>query len=214
MTYLQLVNMVLRRMREKEVDDVQATSYSKLIGDLLNDVKTEVEMAWNWDALRTTALVTTEAEYFNYVLEGAIQGTRLIDAWNDTKQIALTPMSTRLAEYRFLTQRSTNFPTSYNFNGLDSRGFLQVDVWPIPDAQYDLTFNLIVPQIRLDVNEEPVLVPWQPVVEGTVARAIQERGEDGGTTFEAAYGRYQQALGDAIAIDANLHSDETTWIPE
>jgi hypothetical protein len=39
MTYVQLVNSVLRRLRENEVTTVQSDNYSKLIGDLVNDAK-------------------------------------------------------------------------------------------------------------------------------------------------------------------------------
>ena len=39
MTYKDLVNNVLRRLRETEVSSVQTNSYSKLIGDLVNDAK-------------------------------------------------------------------------------------------------------------------------------------------------------------------------------
>ena len=35
--YVQLVNSVLRRLRENEVTTVQSDNYSKLIGDLVND---------------------------------------------------------------------------------------------------------------------------------------------------------------------------------
>ena len=37
MTYLQLVNSVLRRLREEEVSTVSQNSYSKLIGEFVND---------------------------------------------------------------------------------------------------------------------------------------------------------------------------------
>ena len=43
MTYLQLVNSVLRRLREDEVTTVGQTSYSKLIGEFVNDAKRTVE---------------------------------------------------------------------------------------------------------------------------------------------------------------------------
>ena len=39
MTYLQLVNSVLRRLRENEVDSVNQNNYSKLIGEFVNDAK-------------------------------------------------------------------------------------------------------------------------------------------------------------------------------
>ena len=49
MTYLQIVNKVLRRLRENEVSSINENPYSLLIGDLVNVVKREVEDAWDWD---------------------------------------------------------------------------------------------------------------------------------------------------------------------
>ena len=43
MTYLDLVNNVLRRLREDEVSSVSESSYSKLVGDFVNDAKQFVE---------------------------------------------------------------------------------------------------------------------------------------------------------------------------
>ncbi len=54
MTYLNLVNNVLRRLREEEVTSVQGSTYSKMVGDFVNDAKRMVEDAWDWSALRTT----------------------------------------------------------------------------------------------------------------------------------------------------------------
>ena len=50
-TYLQLVNDVLVRLRETTVSSVSQTSYSALIGALVNDAKREVEDAWQWSQL-------------------------------------------------------------------------------------------------------------------------------------------------------------------
>jgi predicted N-acetyltransferase YhbS len=56
MTYLELVNKVLRRLRESEVSTVQgvgnANQYARLIGDFINEAKSQVEVAWDWSALR------------------------------------------------------------------------------------------------------------------------------------------------------------------
>jgi hypothetical protein len=71
MTYLQLVNSVLRRLREDEVTTVGQTSYSKLIGEFVNDAKRTVEDSYDWTALRTTLTVSTTTDTFNYVLTGS-----------------------------------------------------------------------------------------------------------------------------------------------
>lgn len=212
MTYLEMVNRVLRRMREKEVSSVSSTSYSRLIGDLLNDVKDEVEQAWNWSSLRYTFKAETVPSLLNYVLVGAKQGSRLINAWNDTDQISLKALTTEGAERLFLQQRDPGSPSAYSFNGVNADDYLQVDVWPIPNGVYELTFNMFVPQDILVNDGTKIRVPWKPVVEGTVARAIQERGDDGSTGAELQNARYKQALSDAIASDANQHDDEVTWV--
>ena len=79
MTYLQLVNSVLRRLREDEVSSVSQNSYSKLIGEFVNDAKRSVEDAYDWTALRTTLTVTTDDTTFNYVLTGSQNRMKLLD---------------------------------------------------------------------------------------------------------------------------------------
>ena len=84
MTYLQLVNSVLRRLREDEVTSVSQNSYSKLIGEFVNDAKRSVEDSYDWTALRTTLVVTTDDTTFNYVLTGSQNRMKLLDVINDT----------------------------------------------------------------------------------------------------------------------------------
>ena len=71
MTYLQLVNSVLRRMRETETDTIENSndSYVKLVGEFVNDARRIVEDAWDWSALRTTLIAETQAGVFNLKLE-------------------------------------------------------------------------------------------------------------------------------------------------
>ena len=95
MNYIEIVNSVLRRLREIEVSSVQETPYSKLIGDLVNAVKREVEDAWSWSALRTTLTATTTNNLFNYVLVGSTTRIKVLDVINDTDNIIMTQKSTR-----------------------------------------------------------------------------------------------------------------------
>jgi hypothetical protein len=46
MTYLQLVNKVLTRLREDTVSTVSQNTYSALVGEFVNDAKRLVEDAW------------------------------------------------------------------------------------------------------------------------------------------------------------------------
>ena len=59
MTYLDLINGVLRRLREDTVTTANETDYSQLVGEFVNDAKKQVELAHKWSALRTTVTLST-----------------------------------------------------------------------------------------------------------------------------------------------------------
>ena len=69
MTYLQLVNNILKRLREDEVGSVNENHYSKLVGAFVNDAKRAVEDSWQWHSLLEAVTVTTEAGTASYDLE-------------------------------------------------------------------------------------------------------------------------------------------------
>ena len=214
MTYLQIINAVLRRLRETEVTDVNETDYSKLIGEYVNSVKKEVEAAWDWNALRTTLTLNTEDGVFNYTLLGSGSRFRVSDVVNDTSNYMLQQKGAAWMNRRFLTvdtQRST--PSFYSFNGVDSNLDSAVDLYPVPDGVYTLRFNVTIPQDDLADNTDTLQIPSEPVIQGTLARAISERGEDGGRLSNDQYILYRSAMADEIAIEAGRFSDETVWYP-
>jgi hypothetical protein len=211
-TYLQLVNDVLIRLRENEVTSVFDSAYSKLIGKFINDSKRQVEDAYNWNALSDTLSAVTGADIFNYVLVGSGQRFRVIDVLNDTSDDYLRIKTTADMNRSFLlTTTETGSPRYYNFNGTDANGDTQVDLYPIPDGVYNLRFNIIKPQLPLSANADTLLVPPEPVIFGAVARAIAERGEDGGLAANEIYALYKQSLGDAIALESGRYLEEDSW---
>lgn len=210
MTYLEIVNKVLRRLREQEVQSLTANSYSTLIADLVNEVKRDVENAWNWSALRETITVATAADLYNYTLTSSGTRFRVIDVINDTSNFIMRPATTREYNSQFLVgDFSKGAPISYNFNGVSSAGDTQVDIFPIPDSVYNVRFNLVIPQADLVNTTDELLIPAPLVVEGTIARAISERGEDGG--FMEQEQRFRSTLADYIAIESGQRPEETIW---
>ncbi len=210
MTYLEIVNSVLRRLRENEVSSVNETAYSKMIAEMVNDVKREVEDAWNWDVLRTTLTANTANGLFNYVLVGSGTRFRVLDVINDTSDYVMAYRPTSWFDAVFLAQNAQNgSPIYYNFNGVDSNGDSQVDLFPIPDGVYSVRFNLVLPQADLVNDADVIEVNAQAVIFGTVARAIEERGDDGG--LMAAEDRYRSHVSDLIAIEANRRPNELIW---
>jgi len=214
MTYLEIVNEVLVRLRESEVTSVSDTPYSKLISKFVNDAKRQVEDAYNWNALSETLTVTTAPDLFNYVMTGSGQRFRVLDVLCLEKDNFLTFKTTREMDNLFLNQTvQKDFPTYYNFNGVDANGDTQVDLYPVPNAIYNVNFNIIKPQAALATNSTRLLVPSEPVVFLAYAKALAERGEDAGLGSSEAYQLYSNSLADHIAIEESRYPDENIWTP-
>jgi hypothetical protein len=213
MNYIQLVNSVLRRLRETEVSSVADNAYSKLIGEFVNDAKRQVEDAYPWNALSDTLTASTADGIFNYILNGSGQRFRIIDVLNDSSNVVVQNATTRWMNDQFLlTTAQRGSPSYYNFNGTNSNGDTQVDLYPIPDGVYEIRFNVIKPQVALVSDADILLVPSEPVIFNAAARAIAERGEDGGILAgEMAY-IYNQSLADAIAIESGRYIEESAWM--
>ena len=213
MNYIQLVNSVLRRLRETEVSSVADNAYSKLIGEFINDAKRQVEDAYAWNALSETLTATTADTIFNYILVGSGQRFRIIDVLNDTSNTVVQNATTRWMNDQFLlTSAQKGSPAYYNFNGTNSNGDTQVDLFPIPNGVYQLRFNIIKPQVALSADADTLLVPSEPVIFNAAARAIAERGEDGGILAGEMAFIYNQSLADAIAIESSRYIEESAWM--
>jgi hypothetical protein len=223
-TYLSAVNSVLKRLREREVTSVNNTTYSRLVGELVNDVKREVEDAWNWTHLKSTIQVTTIPGSFRYELNGSGQRFRLINdylgrpaVFNDTEDVYLqkSPSTRWMSRQLNHDDVTENQPDWFEFNGFTSDGDVVVDLYPIPDKAYSINFDLIIPQEDFNTNgtddDTVIQCPVQPIVLGSWSRAIYERGEDNGYLSDLAYRDYQTALADAISHDTNNTSDEPNW---
>lgn len=211
-TYLQLVNNVLIRLRETEVSSVGDTPYSSLIGVFVNDAKREIEDAHDWNALATTILVNTVANTRTYTLTGSGVRFRTDDVINDTQDCPMTQVSKDwLNRQYYLGTVQNAAPVYYSYPSVDASGDTQVDVWPRPDKAYNLRFEVIIPQNDLTANSDIVKVPAHLVQLLAYAKAVGERGEDGGSSFGEIYQQYRLALADAIAIERNRSADSVVW---
>jgi hypothetical protein len=211
MTYLQMVNSVLRRLRETEVSSVTDNAYSTMIGEFVNDAKRNVEDSYNWNALYDTLSATTTNDIFNYVLVGSGQRFRVIDVINEDDKIVLSEIPTSKMTQMFLFSPMKGVPFYYNFNGTDINGDTQVDVYPTPNGVYDIRFNIVKPQVELSGNADVVKVPHEPIIFLAYAKALAERGEDGGLASNEAAQMYRQSLADAIAIESGRYGEESQF---
>ena len=216
MTYLQLVNKVLIRLREDQVAAVNENFYSVLIGDFVSQALREVENAWNWNALRTTVQVNTVSGTYGYSLTDVGSGYKFYDVHEDTQDYDLRKASYEQMNHWLLSSPQTDLPQYYDVNGVDSDGDPVVNLYPIPDGAYTINFNMKV-LTKLDddlTGSTSIVVPWLPVQLRALELAVEERGDDQGLSLTFLQQQFEKALGDAIAYDAALHADELIWNEE
>ena len=213
MEYLDIVNKVLIRLREDEVSSVAQTNYSTLIGEFVNEAKREVESLWDWSRLRTNLTISTSSGDSTYTLTGAGERARILSVLNTTENNGFLRKCSRDYAKNFMAYTptpDTGTPTYYYVEGATG-GDPDFTVIPVPDSTYDLDFHCIVPQSELENDDDEITIPWFPVMMGAYAKAVAERGEDGGTSAQAAFSSYNSSVTQAINIDAIMFEDELDW---
>jgi hypothetical protein len=209
MTYLELVNDVLIRLRESSVSTVGETTYSSLIGKFVNDAKRQIEDSYSWNCLAQTITVTTTSGTSSYALTGAGQKFRINDAINTTSLIGL-----RNIEFVDMNRKlnfsasSQSIPSEFCFSGVDGNGDTKVDLFPVPNGAFTLLFDLTIPQANLSADGTSVKVLDYLVTQSAYARALIERGEDGGTNSSEAYALFRSMLSDAIALESTRYPED------
>lgn len=212
MTYLDLVNGVLRRLREEEVASVNETTYSKMVGDFVNDAKKLVEDAWDWSMLRNDVTLNTTQGVATYALTDTQDKVKTLSVINDTANV--------LIEYRpydwfeeqaYINGSVSGSPEYYTYNGYDANNDTQIKFHPTPDGVYDIKLKLLYNNDELSSDLDTLLIPHTPVLHTAVALLARERGETGGTSTPEYFAIADRYLSDAIAYDAQKHPEDTIW---
>lgn len=212
MTYLELINGVLRRLRETTVTTANENDYSALVGAFVNDAKKQVELSHRWTALRSVITFPTVSGTTNYSLTGAKQNAVLEQAMNDTANQYLTQRPKRyFNEKTILNTAAEGSVTDFMFDGTDASNDLQIKVYPTPNVIETLRFDMVIPQADLSNDATELAVPSNPVLQMAFGMALRERGETGGQSAAEQFGVANAALNDAIALDANRYEDELVY---
>jgi hypothetical protein len=212
MTYLNLMNSVLRRLREEETTSVTSTTYIKMVGDFINDAKTLVGQAADWSALRETITISTAASDNTYSLTGGGDNIKVMSMLNDTQNCFMEYQTKDwFNEQLYISSAAEGTPRYFTYNGLDSNGDTQILVGPTPDGVYSIRVDTVKRQADLSANTDELLIPAMPVIHLAIALLARERGETGGTSTAEYFTIANQYLADAIAIDAAKHPEEMVF---
>lgn len=212
MTYLNLVNAVLRKLREDTVTTVDENDYSQLIGDFVNDAKRNVENAWDWSVLRDEVEIETLSGQAKYAITG--YGTRgeIFGVFDTTNDRELRQRSKSFIRKQKHTGSSTlGNPVYYVLNGTDTSGDTYLELYPTPDATYDIVVDAVLRGGDLDQDADDTLLPSAPIIQFAFAYALRERGETGGQSAAEQIIYAQEDLRSAVALDASQNADELIW---
>ena len=219
MTYRELINQVLIRLREDTIatdwsgsinDSTTVSDYQKVIGSLINDSKKFVENYHDWLVLRETVNISTVAGTKNYNLSSG-QEFKVLDVTNNSTGNTLSPVTQQYLNSIKYPTDPTGEPNYYGFNGADSSNNLKVDLSPIPTEAQTISFDIVKYQDTLTAATTVVKIPSQPIILGAYARAIAERGEDGGTQSSIAAQEAASSLAQAVMVDSGNTQYENEW---
>ncbi len=222
------MNRVLRKLGEPEINGshgLLVDDYEILVGDIINDVKDEVENAFQWRALRQIVTVNIAADAISANIVEADEQTRLIrnyqqnrvgylplvfDITNTDDPDPLREMDLSELLYRDAIDpdERTEWPSFFALDNSSGDG-LDLYIWPRPNGQRTIQLSLTIPQTRLEPADldQVIKVPVRPIYVGAVWHAMEERGEELGTRGFFNEARFNEALSTAIARDSAEQGD-------
>lgn len=210
MTFLQLINRVLRGLREKQATDVDDTAYVEQIGQLVNEAKTDLEDCGPWYALRTTVTGTLTPSTGSLALTSSTnersylmftQGLPLafVTTTDEERRLDVVEMGELTAIRALDPDAQEDVPYAVAFQR--SNDGITAQFFPIPDAAYTVQFEFVVPQDDLAEDTDVLLVPAEPVWREALVRAMEERGEEFSGPIDRAVQRATIARANAIMRD-------------
>lgn len=227
MIYKDLVNTILRRLREDEVGTVSENHYSKLVGAFVNDAKKAVEDAWQWQSLQEVVTVTTEAGIASYDLEDYVTDSfnnSISDRarlWIDLdtgypvvlcttsdkeKGLPVVEFSNSVVTRAVASNDSeTDEPCEVYFTNNatadESKSSIRVNFYPVPDGTYTYKIYLVNAQPEVTSDTTDIRVPAQPVIQLAYLYCLYERGEEVGEMLNLTATKADESLANAISLD-------------
>lgn len=210
MTFLQLINKVLRGLREPQVTGLSA-EYTKMIGQLVNEAKEDLEDMGAWYYLRSSVDVTVTSGTHEIDLSASTNDRSYLLFDESNQPMAFVTQSgyeRRLSQiqndemralYKLYPTVASNIPCQFSLTRRNDG--LHAQVYPPADQDYTLSFICVVPQDDLTETTDVISIPSEPVWREALVRAMEERGEEFSSRIDAARARAAQARNDAVMRD-------------
>lgn len=226
MTVLEIVNRVLRRLREDTVTTITETSYSALVGEFVADIHEEL-LEHEWSSMEHTVdvpvdaaqrvldLSRTEANSGDVATTSRVPTTdsiiyfaKVFDDTSDTDGMPLFIVSPQEIECRYQEDRDQELtdPIWIAFRNHPDRDGLEATIYPPPLSARHIRIYAWTPEAPIDIDTDDnreVLVPARPIRLGALYLALNERGEELGEPGGVAERRYEESVGQALEADVN-----------
>jgi|SRR6478736_443105 len=229
-SYLNLVNEVLKRVREPQVGTISANTYSALVSTFVNDAKRKVEDAWVWSSLRAKVEFNLAPSTTSYDLGSASvvgagnelneRSTILMHPDKGPQAFDVTPdnMSELFMVYMADVDRQTalltageTYQSPSHFALRPSNDSIFVELYETPQIVKNWRMFFKRPQAELESELDEIMVPWLPVVMLATNYALNEKGEEVGLPGNEAEKKYLDVLSDAISLDSQYSADSMTF---
>lgn len=234
-TYLDIMNRCLRKLGETELagssTDIE-TDYQKLLGQMINDVKEEVEDATNWRSLRQVVTPIVLAGTGSIGISEGNERSRLVRLYQSESMSGYLPLVFDVTDattpdplheldlsellYRQQVDPDTRVesPTYFALDNSGDGDDLDIYVYPLCTADRTLQVTLTIPQPRLEDDELTTVIkaPARPIFVGTMWHAYEERGEELGPDALFSEKRFMEALNTAVSRDEAESGDRIELI--
>lgn len=212
MTYLQMINAILRRLREPEVTTFDESDYSQMVGDYINDAMDIVQNAWNWSMLHEELSLVTVASTTTLTLTGIGEAGQVYQILNDTTNHKIVQRPDGwIKQQAAFTSTAEGDPSNWGFSSQATNGDLTVTLYPTPDAVYTIKALVKKHQAAMTAGADVILVPDQPVLQQSLAFCLEERGDTGGSNNMSQQARADRVLADYVGLDQQRHPELLIW---
>ena len=214
MTYLQLVNQVLSRLRENQTTATAflGNPYQLSIGNHVNDAKRIVEDSWKWSHNKITEdITTTPSIAYVVVPDTADTNVQIVDIYNADTGAYIHQRTSGWFRKQTTGVTVPSGPPQYWCVPTGYSNGLKLAIYPTPDDAYNIQVTTYKAQPELALATDEMRIPAAPVYLMATALASRERGELAGQPTSELFGLADRALADAIALDSALQSEHTEW---
>lgn len=219
MTVLEMVNQLMRRLRETEVTDL-TSDYARLLVDFINDTAGEMQDEYDYTQLRTEVAFATVADQREYDISSQANNDSYVimdgrqnapmayffdDEVTDVNGSSMFQISDEGEYHLFQTDRDGESSSPLWFSLEYTATGPKVRVYPTPAEAGYIRMKMWVPETEFDADTDAateIRLPERPLFLGALYLALNERGEEMGEPGNVAERRYEKAKARAIATDS------------